>query len=175
MDIIQSFAGPSLMSSNVDPVPSWVSHLGTTVYLNVGSLIFSTFYYGIYAILVCFAVPILCNREGNSRARIIILIAILTMFAISTFSVVIQAMNVLLSVQVFVDGNEEGLGMFRDKMHVPSGVEQILCFLTILIGDSVVIWRTWVLWSGDLKIVFIPCSLLLGTFASTFAVWSACR
>uniref|UniRef100_A0A0W0EVF2 Uncharacterized protein n=1 Tax=Moniliophthora roreri TaxID=221103 RepID=A0A0W0EVF2_MONRR len=93
------------------------------------------------------------------------------MFAISTFSAAIQATNVLLSVQVFIDGNEEGLGMFRDKMYIPSGVEQVLCFLTILIGDSVVIWRTWVLWSGDLKIVFIPCTLLLGTFASTFAVW----
>ncbi|ESK93930.1 hypothetical protein Moror_12949 [Moniliophthora roreri MCA 2997] len=93
------------------------------------------------------------------------------MFAISTFSVAIQAANVLLCLQILIDDDEQGMKTFRDRMYIPSGMEQALCLLTILVGDSVVIWRTWVLWSGNLKVLLAPCILLVGTTASIFAAW----
>ncbi|KAJ4483749.1 hypothetical protein J3R30DRAFT_1826333 [Lentinula aciculospora] len=34
--------------------------------------------------------------------------------------------------------------------------------LNCIIGDSIVIWRTWTLWNHSWKVIYFPCALLLG-------------
>ncbi|KAJ3852665.1 hypothetical protein EV368DRAFT_82325 [Lentinula lateritia] len=34
--------------------------------------------------------------------------------------------------------------------------------LNCIVGDSIVIWRTWTLWNRSWKVIFFPCALLLG-------------
>ncbi|KAK7039270.1 hypothetical protein VNI00_010175 [Paramarasmius palmivorus] len=97
------------------------------------------------------------------------------MFAISTISVVLRAMFVLLGLKMItMDGSDsrDALDGFNTRMRKLLDVELALCFLGILVGDSLVIWRTWVLWSKKLNVLIIPILLHLGTVILAFALWT---
>ncbi|KAK1219122.1 hypothetical protein PQX77_018163 [Marasmius sp. AFHP31] len=47
--------------------------------------------YGIYVVLFCFAVVILCRDEGKPWAKFFLLLAVFSMFTISTFLVAAYA------------------------------------------------------------------------------------
>ncbi|ESK93941.1 hypothetical protein Moror_12960 [Moniliophthora roreri MCA 2997] len=159
------------MSPNIDVEAAWVPRFGIVVFLDVAFLMSSTFTYGIYTILICLVVPILRNGQGNYKAKIV-LSAVLTMFAISTFSVAFQAAHLFLGLKmVVVDQMKEPLDALKRKTYTAYVLGQALSPVSFLIGDSVVMWRSWALWSGRLKIVLVPIIFLLGTAASTFISW----
>ncbi|KAL0579212.1 hypothetical protein V5O48_002774 [Marasmius crinis-equi] len=84
-----------------------ISIIGSNLFLNGLGLLTTAIPYGIYLVLFCFAIVILWSvgslhacyssdknvsptssrNEGNARARFILLLAVLSMFAIATFFV----------------------------------------------------------------------------------------
>ncbi|KAK7039242.1 hypothetical protein VNI00_010147 [Paramarasmius palmivorus] len=159
------------MSSNR---PIWTSDFDKTIYLNLAFLITSIFYYGAYTILICFAVPMLISdRNGNRVAKRGLLVAVLAMFTISTYSVVVQAAHMVLSLKTVFAGelDEEAMDSFIEEIHIAFGVERVLRFLNVLIGDFLFVWRTWALWPGNLKVVIIPSILFFGVVVSTVTTW----
>ncbi|ESK93885.1 hypothetical protein Moror_12992 [Moniliophthora roreri MCA 2997] len=58
---------------------------------------------------------------------------------------------------------------YQEKWKELTLVEGVLFFLEVIIGDFVVVWRAWVLWSDNRKILIVPSLLLLGSVASTLA------
>uniref|UniRef100_A0A0W0FDP8 Uncharacterized protein n=1 Tax=Moniliophthora roreri TaxID=221103 RepID=A0A0W0FDP8_MONRR len=64
---------------------SLVSLFGSNITLNSAGLLTTAIFYGVYVVLFCCTIPILCNKEGNTRAKLVLLAAVITMFAIATF------------------------------------------------------------------------------------------
>jgi hypothetical protein len=48
----------------------------------------------------------------------------------------------------------------------PIAAETLNCIL----GDSVVIWRTWVIWNRNRRVIYFPCALLLGGIVASVLV-----
>ncbi|KAJ8092312.1 hypothetical protein PM082_023915 [Marasmius tenuissimus] len=70
---------------------------------------------------------------------------------------------------VFVDKVEtpfiEKQTHFAEKFTRLVSVQEVFNPLEIIIGDSIVFWRVWVLCAGDKRLVLIPFLFLLGTIA----------
>ncbi|KAL0566037.1 hypothetical protein V5O48_015979 [Marasmius crinis-equi] len=77
-----------------------ISIIGSNLFLNGIGLLTTAIPYGIYLVLFFFAIVILCRNEGNVRARFILLLAVLLMFAISTFFVFAYAQIFLEEIRI---------------------------------------------------------------------------
>ncbi|KAL0570894.1 hypothetical protein V5O48_011060, partial [Marasmius crinis-equi] len=166
----------------------FVSLLGKTMTLSVASLIIETFFYGTYMLLFCVSAVILCRREGNSKARIVLLIATTVMFFMSSFQMWSDVVVVLRNIQsVFIDDVGvpfmEKQAAFGKKFRLLGSVEGVantleasigsyqislentyaLVSIQIVLGDTIVFWRVWTLCGGHLRLVFVPFLFLLGT------------
>ncbi|KAJ8089227.1 hypothetical protein PM082_014475 [Marasmius tenuissimus] len=111
-------------------------------------------FYGAYLILLPSAISILCRREGKRRARLGLLVALLTMFAISSLRFWADV-HICFRRVVYDDFGEEVEGLVS--------AERVVLPLEILVGDSIVLWRVWALCVFDRKPVYISMSFLLGT------------
>ncbi|KAJ8089222.1 hypothetical protein PM082_014470 [Marasmius tenuissimus] len=111
-------------------------------------------FYGAYLILLPSAISILCRREGKRSARLSLLVALLIMFAISSFQFWVDVHFCFR--RVAYDDVGEGAGRL-------GSAEGVMLPLEILVGDSIVLWRVWALCVFDRKPVYISMSFLLGT------------
>ncbi|KAL0566803.1 hypothetical protein V5O48_015199 [Marasmius crinis-equi] len=142
-----------------------ISITGYNLFLNGVGLLATAIPYGIYLVLVCFTIVILCRNGGNSRAKIVLLLAVLSMFAISTFFVFAYACIFLEEIHmVFISGVTEPVAnkiiAYRMRFTVLSLMQEVMFLIEVVIGDFVVVWRAWVLWSENRKIP-LPSVLLL--------------
>ncbi|KAL0566804.1 hypothetical protein V5O48_015200 [Marasmius crinis-equi] len=143
-----------------------ISIIGYNLFRNGVGLLTTAIPYGIYLVLVCFAIVILCRNAGSSRAKIVLLLAVLSMFAISTFFVFTYACIFLEEIRmVFISGVTEPVAnkiiAYRMRFTVLSLMQQVMFLVEVVIGDFVVVWRAWVLWSENRKIPLLSVLLLL--------------
>ncbi|KAK7039240.1 hypothetical protein VNI00_010145 [Paramarasmius palmivorus] len=118
------------LTANIDSESAWVSRFGNVLFLHVAFLAGSVLSYGVYAILLCLAIPILYRDKDISRPRLGVLAAILLMFAMSTYFVGVQAAYVFVGLKmVLMDGDGNTLDAFRARMTGPFVVDSVLCFL----------------------------------------------
>ncbi|KAK1230545.1 hypothetical protein PQX77_006362, partial [Marasmius sp. AFHP31] len=114
-------------------------------------------------------------RNGaKPRPKITLLLAVFSMFAISTFFVAAYAHIFLEEIRiVLVNGVTEPVAnkiiLYQDRFTFLSLVQEVLFFVEVLIGDFVVVWRAWALWSENRKVVLLPIALLLGSAVSTLS------
>ncbi|KAJ8090472.1 hypothetical protein PM082_019070 [Marasmius tenuissimus] len=148
-----------------------ISIIGSNLFSNGVGLLVTTIPYGIYVVLFFFAVIILCRDGVKPQPKIALLLAVFSMFAISTFFVATYAHIFLETIRiVLVNGVTEPVAnkiiSYQDRFTFLSLIQEVLFFVEVLIGDFVVVWRAWALWSENRKIVLIPIALLLGSAAS---------
>ncbi|KAJ3965189.1 hypothetical protein EV361DRAFT_811114 [Lentinula raphanica] len=87
------------------------------------------------------------------------------MYIMSTihFALSLRLNLIALFKQKAADGRESLYDNKGSPMYVGQvAIEVVNCVL----GDSIVIWRTWVLWARNWKMIYLPCILMLGSFIS---------
>ncbi|KAJ8091494.1 hypothetical protein PM082_024412 [Marasmius tenuissimus] len=146
----------------------YIALFGRNIMLDIIIVITSALLYGIYTILFYASVTILCHREGNRKARNILLAAITFTFAISSFEFWTDAVVTLTGMKdIFVDNIGASLlqkhAAFEGKFTLITLVQEVFSLFEIVIGDSIVFWRVWVLCAGDRRLVLAPLLFLLGT------------
>ncbi|KAL0567983.1 hypothetical protein V5O48_014011 [Marasmius crinis-equi] len=146
----------------------FVSLVGKSTMLSVSSLVIEALFYGPYVLLFCASVLILCRKEGNKRARVVLLIATTIMFLMSSFQMWLDVVVALTSIKnVFVDDVgvlfAEKQAAFGKKFKLVGSVEEV-----IALGDALVFWRVWALCAGDRKLILAPLLFLIGTTACAF-------
>ncbi|KAL0060135.1 hypothetical protein AAF712_013107 [Marasmius tenuissimus] len=151
-----------------------ISIIGQNLHLNGIGLLATAIAYGIYVVLFCSAVVVLCRNEGKPWPKLFLLLAVFSMFTISTFFVAAYASIFFEEIRmVLIDHITEPVAnkiiLYRERFTHLSLVQQVMFFVEVIIGDFVVVWRAWVLWSGNRKIVIVPALLLLGSAASTLS------
>ncbi|KAG7090481.1 hypothetical protein E1B28_009595 [Marasmius oreades] len=158
----------------VNPDLQFVSIFGKSIILNAVNLLTGGILYGIYIILFCTAATVLCHREGNGKAKAMLLVAIVTMFIMSSFGFWTDVTIFFAGIRDILVGNiGQPFGykqvVFTEQFKNLDSVKQVMLPFEIVVGDSIVIWRAWALSAGNRKIVVIPLLLLIGSAACSFA------
>ncbi|ETW76290.1 hypothetical protein HETIRDRAFT_480361 [Heterobasidion irregulare TC 32-1] len=145
-----------------------LQHAGSVILNNAIALSLQAFFYGVYTILIIFSTYHLVQKDMRSRANIIMLMATLVMFAVSTSH---AALDMVILIQQFVS-------IFIGHPDLPLATRFIVANNAVIgyeigqtylytingiLSDAVVVWRAWVLWQDNRKLVLAPLVLLLGS------------
>ncbi|KAJ7592240.1 hypothetical protein C8J56DRAFT_1131770 [Mycena floridula] len=121
--------------------------------------------YGIYSLLVLIVLYKLWTNKARLAARHILIAAAISMFVASTIQISLDLAVWLIQLPTlgFDPPNIE-----RSLINMDIFVATIIR-LNYLIGDSIVVWRAWVLWTNHSRVHMLLCICLFGTFA--YKVW----
>ncbi|KAJ7616070.1 hypothetical protein FB45DRAFT_935232 [Roridomyces roridus] len=143
------------------------------VSLNLAGLALSTFFYGIYFVLFFISMYLLMRRSqtGESIYRTAVFNSALLLFILITSHWIMILARIFLAFQ-----EERNAELFLADSRQSTALAQntIVVFCT-LIGDSLIIHRLWVVWSGSKLVLIFPVVSLLGltvdSFVSDYVNW----
>ncbi|KAI0250684.1 hypothetical protein BJV78DRAFT_547753 [Lactifluus subvellereus] len=131
------------------------------------AILFSAVFLGAYAILMVTALYLLSRKE-KTVTTIIMMILTVVMFCLSV---------TFFSMDVYSISN----GLFNPQKYPhtfisfwgPESTTHILCQgINSVLGDSIVIWRAWVVWDRRLPVVLVPIILLAGVGRTIWIFYS---
>ncbi|KAJ7592258.1 hypothetical protein C8J56DRAFT_1046625 [Mycena floridula] len=116
--------------------------------------------YGIYSALAIIVLYKLWTKKAESAAHHILITAVISMSVASTTQMVIELASYLIQPPT--------LGFDPPNIERPLINMDIfmatMIRLNYLIGDSIVVWRAWVLWTNHPRVCMLLCICLSGTF-----------
>ncbi|THH10903.1 hypothetical protein EW146_g8227 [Bondarzewia mesenterica] len=130
---------------------------------------------GIFTCLICCSTYLLFRKGLQSRANVVLLIATLTMFGASSsqwgtqFAVVVKQIQGIL-IREPDQTLESKYPTVNETTLKLSFVDQYLSSINFLVGDSIVIWRVWILYDGKRKVMIVPIIPLIIATVTTFLV-----
>ncbi|KAL0571675.1 hypothetical protein V5O48_010276, partial [Marasmius crinis-equi] len=150
----------------IDPT-DLANYIQNVTILNIVKLLTAAILYGVYLILPLCAMTILPRREADLKARVGLLAAVVLIFILS-FEFWATVHTVIRGIQdVLVDNANNPLpqksSAFKQRYHYLISVEQVIIPLEATLGDSIVLWRVWMLCPGSRRVVCLPMLSLLGT------------
>ncbi|KAF5370193.1 hypothetical protein D9757_010620 [Collybiopsis confluens] len=128
------------------------------------SLICESIFAGIYTFLFCVSLYLLLRHGKPRKTNIVILVLTVVMYCLSVVHLAICFQINLAALfeqkAALLENTDRGNlnTSFSIFACAPIAAETLNC----IIGDSIVIWRTWVLWNRNHRITYFPCTLLLG-------------
>ncbi|KAJ7586965.1 hypothetical protein C8J56DRAFT_1083078 [Mycena floridula] len=152
------------MSQEMQPGPLADSDIFA---LKVALLIIAiqSLFYGIYSALVIIVLYKLWTNKVKLAAHSILIAAVISMFATSTTPTFVDLAFSLIQLPAFgVDPPNVVRPLI--KMQI---VDDTMLRLNYLIGDFIVVWRAWILWTNHPRVHMLMCICLFGTFA--YKVW----
>ncbi|KAF5374728.1 hypothetical protein D9757_011785 [Collybiopsis confluens] len=145
---------------------------GEFIMENVIPIILEAAVWGVYVPIVALAISSLYKRGiKNSRARLTLCIVTLLMFTISTALFAVDLYTILIPMKHVNFSVKEGDILDNAVLESDFFVVRaffVSCFLrnfNLLIGDLILIWRTWAFWHDQLIWVVIPITAWVATFA----------
>ncbi|KAJ7592231.1 hypothetical protein C8J56DRAFT_1131756 [Mycena floridula] len=116
--------------------------------------------YGIYSVLMMIVLYKFWNNKVQLAAHRILITAVIIMFVASTTQIFMDLAFYL--IQLLTAGfNPPNVERPVISMNILSDA---MIRLNYLIGDSIVVWRAWVLWTNHIKVHTLLCICLFGTF-----------
>ncbi|KAJ7681635.1 hypothetical protein B0H17DRAFT_835820, partial [Mycena rosella] len=156
--------------------------------VNLATLAIASLFYGIYFVLFFVSMYLLMRRSKRKRAyhspsrkeapafRSMVFLSAVFLFLVVTshwITIVYRAFIAYASLQ----HGEEAEAFFNDHSQSTEMIQDIFLALSILIGDSLIIHRLWVVWSHSKLVLVLPiCNLITLTVCSvvsTKVVWSS--
>ncbi|KAJ7658053.1 hypothetical protein B0H17DRAFT_1097225 [Mycena rosella] len=121
---------------------------------DISQLWVGTFFYGMYLVLFCICMYILLHRP-SSRENTVLLVTAIALFTFSTILIVL--------VLVLVTAEMEKLAS------IPSGSIQNAAYIIYAINNSIadglLIYRCYVVWNHDWRVIVLPVMLLIASTA----------
>ncbi|KAK1234693.1 hypothetical protein PQX77_002105 [Marasmius sp. AFHP31] len=152
----------------IDNNAQFVSQFANNSVLDLVKVLTGAIFHGIYLVLLLAALSILGRREGKAKAKIILILALLVMFAMSAFQfwaivhVCFQSIQIVLVNNTDMTYAAKSL-VFIEKFILFAAVVQVMLPLEIVIGDAIVLWRVWKLCMENRRLVYLPMLLLSAT------------
>ncbi|KAG7086934.1 hypothetical protein E1B28_002850 [Marasmius oreades] len=123
-------------------------------------------FFGIHALLFIVSTWLLFQKGiGLVRARILLLIITSVMF-LASFGVIISDMMICLRQASSYGLNAPTTRELTFGLRLAS---EVLMRLNFLLGDVIVVWRTWVVWSHSLSARLLLAVCMLGTISTAIA------
>ncbi|KAJ6465699.1 hypothetical protein C8R45DRAFT_1079716 [Mycena sanguinolenta] len=151
---------------------------GLTVTEDAVGMIWETMFMSVYGVFFALAVYSIFRKGLKSRGSIIMLCVVVYLYATS---LTLWALNVTTWFKtahiLFMGDPTIPLPDRRDiadaNIELFGPPEEALFMFNMVVGDTVVIWRAWVLYRRTLWVVAIPCLMLLMSFSAGWSNQSA--
>ncbi|KAG7097992.1 hypothetical protein E1B28_005300 [Marasmius oreades] len=149
--------------------------LGTYFVVNLAGVVSETGLWGIYLVLFSWAMKLQLTRSKlRNRANILIIVVTLALFLSSTALWAMNVSQLTMAIRGFFFKYPD-LGLldrwlaFNDDIRGFGLPMEALFLINMLVGDSVVIWRAWVLCQNTRlqKFVYVPIVMLLACVVFT--------
>ncbi|KAI0090514.1 hypothetical protein BDY19DRAFT_935557 [Irpex rosettiformis] len=118
--------------------------------------------YGIYILTFSVTIIFLLRRRRSSKTHGLLAAVTIVMFLLSTACMALLVSSVLRHVQSGIIG--VGLAL-RDPAYPEPYLQIIIECLNCILGDSIIIWRAWVLWNRNKVVLAVPAVLLVAALA----------
>ncbi|KAJ7758945.1 hypothetical protein DFH07DRAFT_817753 [Mycena maculata] len=132
---------------------------------NLAGLAIGGLFYGMYLVLYLTSTYLLFRRSSGAHAgpvyRSIVFISGLILFVAVTGNWALTVARPFLGFIVFLDGTAAPK-FFNDNSQITTTVQNIFAALSILIGDGMIIYRLWIVWSRNKFIIILPILTLIG-------------
>ncbi|KAJ6564572.1 hypothetical protein B0H19DRAFT_80533 [Mycena capillaripes] len=132
----------------------------STFWYHISQLWVGTFFYGIYSVLFCICMYILLHRP-SSRGNTVLLVTTIALFTFSTVLIVL----------ILVMETAE----IEDPASIPSdsilNATYIIYAINNTIADGLLIYRCYVVWNHDWRVIVFPVILLIASTACGFDVF----
>ncbi|KAF8636064.1 hypothetical protein AX17_003829, partial [Amanita inopinata Kibby_2008] len=126
----------------------------------------------IYLPLIFYSTVILC-RKGARRPHILFLIIVtVVMFAGSTLFLGLDIADLLVRFRIILmqgsdlDGMASKMALADVNLESVFWTEEILFLFMLILGDSIVLWRTWALYVDQRTIIIVPFLTWLGSMTA---------
>ncbi|KAF7373109.1 hypothetical protein MSAN_00518700 [Mycena sanguinolenta] len=124
----------------------------STSWYDISQLWVGTFFYGIYCVLFCICMHVLVHRP-SSRGNTVLLVTAIALFTFSTILIVLILVIVTAEIE--------------DLASIPSDSIQnaayILYAINNSIADGLLIYRCYVVWNHNWRIIVVPVMLLIAS------------
>ncbi|KAJ7758466.1 hypothetical protein DFH07DRAFT_1060354, partial [Mycena maculata] len=149
----------------------------TLALVNLLSAAIASLFYGMYFVLFCISMYLLVRRcvltNGNKYApvfRSMVVISAVLLFCSVTAHWLVVFYRGVLGLVYFHNGSDPDL-FYDDGSQVTDVALDALLAISILIGDFMIIYRLWVVWSHSKLVLVVPmCSLLALVVLSILSV-----
>ncbi|KAJ7110727.1 hypothetical protein C8R43DRAFT_1042026 [Mycena crocata] len=151
--------------------------------VNLATLACSSLFYGMFFVLFATSMYLLVGRylalrksrtspHNRSIFRSTVFIAALGLFAAITAHWITTVYRAFLAFIYFQHG-DAALQFYADGAQVTELVQEGFLMVSILIGDSLIIHRLWVVWEHRISVVIFPiCSLAALTMCSAVSMYT---
>ncbi|KAJ6536825.1 hypothetical protein B0H19DRAFT_1181863 [Mycena capillaripes] len=147
---------------------------GKLLAVNLAALTCSSLFYGMFVVLFSSSMYLL-NLPRDSIFRSTVFIAAICLFCSVTAHWIATVYRAFLAFVYFQHG-EAALEFYADTRQATELVQEGFLMISILIGDSLIIHRLWVVWEHRIGIVVFPiCSLTALTMCSAVSMYTVSR
>ncbi|KAF8634720.1 hypothetical protein AX15_000736 [Amanita polypyramis BW_CC] len=149
--------------------PGILPQLGSSFLIKIVRIAFEAAFYGVYIILISASTTILTRRGFRSPWKVYVLCITIVMFLGSSLFMAIDIADIVLRLKIILldDSNIDDL---QDRMNEADAKTQtlawtgeILFVFMLILGDSVVLWRTWAIYYGKRVYTILPFLTWLGS------------
>ncbi|PFH48789.1 hypothetical protein AMATHDRAFT_195969 [Amanita thiersii Skay4041] len=153
-----------------------LSELGFHFIIKAVRIAFGAACYGVYILLISASTVILCRKGLYYPRTLFLLIVTLVMFGGSSLFLAMDISDLVRRLQIIlmrgadagIEGIEQRIAV-ADKATKPLlWTGEILFLFMLILGDSVVLWRTWALCCGYRILIIIPFLTWLGSIIAAF-------
>ncbi|KAL0063824.1 hypothetical protein AAF712_009269 [Marasmius tenuissimus] len=153
-----------------------LTHIGTSVLANILSVVVETSLWVVGFIVFIWALRLqISSQKKWTTTRTVLLIVTIYLFLASTALWAMGVSWLVIGVKTYFLNVSKGVplevieGIRDDSLSIFGLPMELLFLINMIVGDSVVIWRAWVICSSHRlqKLVLIPIAMLLASFAFT--------
>ncbi|KAF9449449.1 hypothetical protein P691DRAFT_667446 [Macrolepiota fuliginosa MF-IS2] len=157
------------MASNVE-----LPDIGYQFIIKTVRIAFECAFYGIYLLLISTSTIILCRKiRVSPKASGFLLLVTIVMFGASTVFLTMDMIDIIKRFQIILMDNPEASLQAKQDL-ADTTLQQwmwtgeMLFIFMLILGDSVVIWRTWALFRDTEKYLIAPILTWIGSVVAAF-------
>jgi hypothetical protein len=139
-------------------------------YVHMVAIIVECILYGIYVPLFFVTVYLLLLRPRGDRINKSLVFASFFLFVLATMHVAGSLKELFDAFIFFRDGPKGPAGIFAHEAEAANIFRKSVAALSIVVGDSLVIYRCYVIWGRDWRVTVLPIALLIFSIAASVVV-----
>ncbi|KAG6811085.1 hypothetical protein H0H92_009044 [Tricholoma furcatifolium] len=153
------------MSSNAEVLVE----VGQDFNLKIARVVSGAICYGIYLILMSFLIGIFHQRQAKYRhSNAFLMVVTVLMFLGGTLFLSLDTTDLVRRMQIIMINNPDEtlqtkLDRANDQLKKTVWTGEMLFIFMLILGDSVVVWRTWTVYKGHRQWLVIPLGTWLGS------------
>ncbi|TDL19927.1 hypothetical protein BD410DRAFT_693330, partial [Rickenella mellea] len=127
--------------------------------------------YGIFLALFVATLTILTRRRRHSSPNVPMISGAVVLFVLATAQIIVDTTNIF---QAFIPlDRPHRIGFMRDVTKPIFAAKHAIYFTAMLVGDVIVIYRTFIVWSSNFWVILAPVLCSLGSAVSAYqTIWA---